>query len=87
VPRASVQNVARRKPAGFQGDAVQQEPNERANVRIRSTVTLCTQANVVAGQGRDVPLLPLNGDWKAAGPSNLNEGSRFEYCKSPLEYL
>ncbi len=86
VPKASVQNVARRKPASFGGDQNQQEPNERSLVRIRSTVTLCTQPNVVSGQGRDVPILPLSGG-KASGLSNLTEGSRFEYCKSPLEYL
>jgi hypothetical protein len=86
VPKASVQNISRRPSRGLASDANQQEPTERSMVRVRSTVTLCTQANVVAGAGRSVPILPLDGG-RAAGPSNLTEGSRFEFCKSPLEYL
>jgi hypothetical protein len=70
--------------AGGNNDS-QQEPPSRANVRIRNTVTLCTQANLVGG----TPILNIsvqNGSSNlptvtVAGAYNLPEDSKFDYCR------
>jgi hypothetical protein len=93
VPKAPVQSISRRKPAsglsGLGSDGKQEEPSERSMVRVRNTVTLCTQLNVLGGSGKTVPVLPLGGgpNFKATGPGNLNENSKFDFCGSPLGYL
>jgi hypothetical protein len=77
-PKAASQNVARRKVA----EGEDAEGDLRALVRIRDTVTICTQSNFVNGQQGLVPL-PIYG-----GPA-LNEGSRQQFCNHPagLKYV
>lgn len=64
---------------------------ERSEVRIRSTVTLCTQTNVVNVAGGFKPVLELElvrrRLARAAGTWQLFEGSVFDYCSSTMRYL
>lgn len=68
---ASTQVVVREgNPAGASGPS-QSEPIDRAEVRIRTTVALCTQTNVVVtAQG----LRPAEGD-------NIGEKTVFDFCR------
>jgi hypothetical protein len=77
-PKAASQNIARRKVA--EGD--DPEGDLRALVRIRDTVTLCTQSNFVNG-GAGLVALPIYG-----GPP-LADGSRQQFCNHPagLKYV
>jgi hypothetical protein len=67
----------------------QTEPQTRGNVRIRNTVTLCTQANLVGG----TPILNIsvtNGSANlptvaVAGAYNLPENSQFDYCRGMIQ--
>jgi hypothetical protein len=88
TPKAARHYVARRKGVPDRAEA---EPSERALVRIHDTVTLCTQTNVVkAAGGSEQPVLKLKrvgpGLFRADGSSNIGEGTKFEYCSSPLDY-
>lgn len=76
APKAASQNVARKKIA--EGDDA--EGNLRGLVRIRDTVTICTQANFVNG-AQGVVALPVYG-----GPP-LSEASRLQYCNTPMKYV
>lgn len=60
--------------------------HERSEIRVRNTVTLCTQMNL-AGNGK--PLIDLNEAYpfKPKGAVNLNEGTEFVYCKGPTRYV
>ncbi|MBY0470119.1 hypothetical protein K2X30_03050 [bacterium] len=56
----------------------QEEPERRSIIRVRTSVSLCTQSNFVTAGGEKVPL----------GAETLREGfnpSGFEYCRSPLD--
>ena len=68
--RASTTYIARKR--GLGSEEPKSEPEERANVRIRSTVTLCTQPNVL--KNGDV-IKPDN------QPYTLKESSEFVFCK------
>jgi hypothetical protein len=92
-PSAPTQNVTRRPSR--QDDDAQQEPPERGMVRIRNTITLCTQPNVIRTRKGYEPILPLRAvgnasnrysvTYAAAGPYNLPSGAfKFEYCRSPF---
>jgi hypothetical protein len=70
--------------AGGASDEAQQEPTTRARVRVRNTVTLCTQANLVGG----TPILDISVTGQGnlptvtvAGAYNLPESSKFDYCR------
>jgi len=77
TPKATVGRITRaRVPASDEGKS---EPKQRANVRVRNTVTLCTQNNVLI-DGGNKPILP------PGAPSNLNEKSKFDICGSPMKY-
>lgn len=85
APTAATSYIARKKGAPDSSDA---EPSQRANVRIRDTVTLCTQINVIQSQGKFVPLLPMDPTGtQALGPYNLVEKPSFSYCRSGLQYV
>jgi hypothetical protein len=88
-PKASTQTITR-TPAAAAGasNEPQQEPQTRAQVRIRNTVTLCTQANLVGG----TPILDVSvqgsGDLPTvtvAGAYNLPEDAKFDYCKGMIQ--
>jgi hypothetical protein len=86
-PKATTHYVARRKGVPDRDDKT---PNERALVRVRDTVTLCTQANVVKAAGGEVPVLLLQkagpGVYSPRGTYNLGEQTRFDYCSGPTKY-
>ncbi len=90
VPRATVQLVAR-TPRIVAPNQPQEEPTTRAKVRIRSTVTLCTPViSLSSGNGTGHAILAvtprLRPPFDAVGSSTLSEGSRFNYCGSPIQY-
>lgn len=68
--RATVQRiVAAGKPAG--SNEPNAEPRDRGNVRVRTTVALCTQLNTIGNA--------------VLSSSTLNAGSQFAFCRSPYE--
>ena len=81
IPEASVQRVTR-LPTAQGPDAPQEEPKQRAKVRIRDTVTLCTQSVVVKPGGGGVTPL-MNGESYAANPSGSAD---YFYCGSEVKY-
>ncbi len=88
VPFASTQLIARSKKARA-SDVAKEEPALRANVRIRNSVTLCTQSLFIeSGKGGIQPILSLTPDLlHGAAPSPLGEETRFRnYCKGNLTY-
>lgn len=83
-PEATVSRVSRK--AGGGSDNAQEEPDERSRVRIRTTVALCTQPNVLMQGNRAVPILPLDerSPYKAIGEYKYPAGNfKFDYCRSP----
>ena len=90
TPKASVQNIARKR--GLGSNEPQSEPAQRAMIRVRNTVTLCTPLVVLSAGGNPLPMLPVSGtgnplQFKATGPWAWNEGmSKFDYCRSPVKY-
>ncbi len=79
VPKASVQTVARKPGLGSLEE--KREPTLRGDVRIRTSVLLCTQSYVLAD---GTPLMTFQLGGSGARPANistLNESSHFEYCK------
>ena len=74
VPEASMQLVTRTTGlAGGKGPD-KAEPDSRGFVRIRTTVALCTQTNVVQNIG---------GQYVGLSPNNLDEKTVFQFCRSP----
>ncbi len=71
VAQASTEYIAR-KP-GLGSDEPQKEPLERAKIRIRSTVTLCTQSNSLADGTVIMP---------TSRPYTLSSKSKFAFCKN-----
>lgn len=83
-PEASTQLVTRdKRKAGGEGEA-QTEPTERGVVRIRTTVALCTQSNLVNVNGTWVPI-ELGTDGSLAKLGEISDPSVFQYCRSPLD--
>lgn len=82
-PVAMTQKITRKPKPGKDDSAVQQETDFRTEVRVRNTVTLCTQSNVIIGEGRSVPLTPEN--LRKFGEGQNKSASLFQYCRSPLE--
>jgi hypothetical protein len=82
LPQATTTNIARNQTvANSASNEMQVDgPSTRAIVRIRNTVTMCTQANMAGGN----PILPLtvssNGVASVTGPYNLPETTKFNYC-------
>lgn len=76
-PEASKLNITRKKPSGT--DPAQEEPTQRALVRVRNTVSLCTQLNAVKVSGN---YQPMTSDTLKRIE---NQGSTaFEFCRSPV---
>lgn len=78
TPRAATHYIARKPNMG--SNEAHQQPLERAMVRVRDTVTICTQANVVKVGGSTLPILGANGE------SLLGENTKFDYCGGPMRY-
>lgn len=85
-PKATVQNILR-VPASAAGtnNSPQTEPDPnaggtRALVRVRNTVSLCTQANILSD---GTPILSIAGQAGAGATSYaLQETSKFDYCSA-----
>ncbi|MCM2322414.1 MAG: hypothetical protein NDJ90_04040 [Oligoflexia bacterium] len=84
-PRASVAKITNK--AGGSVATGTDDVTERSDVRIRNTVTLCTQINVVDVGGSKKPVLPLDAKWQPTGNWNIHQKTAFDYCSSPLRYL
>ncbi|MGK5086262.1 hypothetical protein WDW86_01785 [Bdellovibrionota bacterium FG-2] len=93
-PKASNYNISSKKVSG-DGGQPGEEPTSRALVRVRNTVTLCTQTNVVQVDGKWQPILPLQAVSETVfkplegeqGKYRLFEGVKFDFCRSPLPYV
>lgn len=84
TPEASIQMITRSKRVNAP-DTPGEEPDTRAKVRIRDTVTLCTRDYSLGGN-QPVPILPTQGG-KAIGSSALGEQTRFtSYCGTKMGY-
>lgn len=78
VPEASVQMIARTPQEAGRQPAAQEEPTETGYVRIRNTVSICTQSSFIDGGGALVP----------PSVDNFNEQfqtAQFAYCRSVVE--
>jgi len=84
LPVASTTMIARNPAVASRAnnDSQIDGPTSRALVRIRNTVTLCTQGNVQGGNA----ILPITTDGtSAAGIYNTPEGMKIDYCKGPTQ--
>lgn len=79
-PEATVIQISNSKE--YKGsDENQLEPEQRSRIRVRTTVTLCTQTEVVGTKA----LVPLDDELKSSGASILAEEQQLqaEYCRAP----
>lgn len=76
-PVAPMVEIAR-PGAKHKGSNDRGEPNQRTAIRIRSTVHLCTQPNVIGGQ----PILPLNSSppFEPTGLYRLSTNGEIDLC-------
>jgi hypothetical protein len=84
LPVASTTMIARNPAVASRASNADQVdgPTSRALVRIRNTVTLCTQGNLQGGNA----ILPITTDGtSAAGLYNLPEATKIDYCKGPTQ--
>jgi hypothetical protein len=72
---ASVSMITRSKRLAGSRGPDQDEPVERSYVRIRNTIAMCTQFNVVSNGGAPEPF----------SGNNLFDGSRIEICRGNPE--
>lgn len=86
-PQATTQNIVRTRALAAQGNNDPQsepDPNSggtRALVRVRSTVSLCTQPNVLA-DGTPILEVKQSPDGSAVGVAYaLPENPKFDYCR------
>ncbi len=90
LPKASTYNITSKKVSG-DGGAAGEEPKSRSLVRVRNTVTLCTQTNVIQVDGKWMPILSLEEGppdvFKPTKPYMLGDNVKFDFCRSPLPYL
>lgn len=86
LPEAATSYIARKKGLPDRED---KDSDERSLVRIRDTVTICTQSNVVRSSGATRPVLPLDpATFRAIDRYGLSEQpQQFEYCRSNLQYV
>ena len=76
VPQATTQWVARTANAPGADNSPQSEPKRRANVRVRNTVTLCTQNLFIKNsQGQNVPIFD-------GTTYNLTEGTSLDLFRN-----
>ena len=72
-PEASWQNILPGTAPKGDDPPLQSEPKKRQNVRVRTTVSLCTQANSYEKSGNI---------WSSIYTSYLPEGLNFSFCRS-----
>ena len=71
-PAASTFTISK-QPGG--SEETRKEPERRSNVRVRTTVSICTQPNVI---GPNQPILD-----PSTGLYALSESTKFDLCRSP----
>lgn len=80
-PVASTHQVTRRRILAG-GNEERAEPDRREMVRVRTTVTLCTQSNFIGGDGNNLMMTSSN------MTALESAGSRaFQYCAAPAEFI
>lgn len=86
VPTAPIVDIARSSTAPGGDDEAQTEPTRRTKVRVRSSVSFCTQ--VLHNRGRPILALEPNVNRTyhttkpvAGAKYNLDESTQFEFCK------
>lgn len=80
-PEATTQRIIRKGGRTVADDPQTDSMSQRSTVRIRNTVTLCSQTNVL-GAGRS-PILPLSANGVPLGPYVLNQATQsadYNYC-------
>lgn len=88
-PEATVWDIAPRTPGG--SNEPQAEPDLRTKVRIRNTVHLCTQSDVVGAGSQFKPIQALTGDGRAPIATGENAlvatvgNVNFLYCRGRQE--
>jgi hypothetical protein len=76
IPKPSKQILVRpNSSVPFVENPNEQESRLRAEVRVKTTVALCSQNNVVS----------INGEFKAAITENMVENVGFSFCRSQLQ--
>ena len=84
TPLASTFKLGSKSPGASEDKG---DVERRNNVRVRNTVTLCTQINVVDVGGQKRPLLPVNAEkpYAAAGRWQYHEQilGGMDYCYAP----
>ena len=80
-PIASTQTIVRVAKKAQEGPAKEEPEDLRAVVRVRDSVTLCTQSNVLGGGGQKEPLNPKN----LALYAESGGASVFNYCGTPVK--
>ncbi len=77
-PIASTQNITR-QPHVTDSDPHDGNPTQRSLVRVRDTVTMCTQPNFLQS-GTEILPLTATSPYTPSGPSTLTDSSRFAFC-------
>lgn len=78
-PEATTQLVVRSGKAPKKDGSSKEELNERARVRVRNTISLCTQSNVITtGEMTAKNLI-------ASGEGSGSKAKMFMYCRGPLD--
>jgi hypothetical protein len=75
-PEAATQSIVRPRSRNIGSEDPQAEPNERGLVRVRTTLTICTQPNFV---------LTGNNEIQRLTSAAFAEGVRFDYCRSRVQ--
>lgn len=77
-PEASVQKIVKSKGSSAGSSEDQAEPDQRSEVRIRNTVSLCTPSFSIGSGSNRVMMV--------GGPDReMQSASEFAYCNNPLE--
>ncbi len=81
-PLATTQYIVRKQKVRDSSPA-QEEPTERDYVRIRNTISLCTQSNVMFAEGASQPISPAL--LRKHAESGAEGAKVFQFCRSPID--
>lgn len=80
-PTAATYKIARtRRTEKIGSRADQEEPSERIEVRVRNTVSICTQANFYLAGSGEIPTLPIDPNYVPPP-----EGVGMAFCRGPID--
>lgn len=84
IPEATTQVVVRNGQASGRDGSSQEEPVSRSRVRVRNTISLCTQTNVITGgSGGVTPLTAAS--LIQSGEGSPGQSKILLYCRSPFD--